>query len=123
LIGGTGDVSYAACMAYPHMKIKVFDQPSIVENSPHFRPSMDECPNQQNVTFEAGDFFEPTLPPADLYVLTHILHCWTQDKVDVLLSNAFNNLPSGTDLTYCTEIICPIYSKIPRIRTWVLRTY
>jgi hypothetical protein len=90
-------------MAYPHMKITVHDLPPVIENSSHFRPSMDECPNQQNVTFVAGDFFEPTLPPADLYVLTHILHDWPRDKVEVLLSNAFNNLPPGKIIYHYTQ--------------------
>ena len=94
-IGGTGEVAYVASMFYPNMKITVFELPIMVEKSPHFRPSMDECPNQNNVSFVVGDFFEPTLPAADLYVLTHILHDWKEDKLDLLLSNIFKSLPSG----------------------------
>ena len=77
------------------MKITVLDLPPVVDCSSHFTPTLDECPNQNNVSFVAGDFFEPTLPPADLYVLTHIIHDWSEEKIDILLANVFKNLPSG----------------------------
>ncbi|XP_031554554.1 acetylserotonin O-methyltransferase-like [Actinia tenebrosa] len=114
--GGTGNVAYAACMAYPNMKITVLDLPSVVQNAPHFRPSIHECPNQHNVTFVAGDFFEPTLPAADLYVLTHILHLFTDDKVDTLLANIFANLPSGGgvligEVLLYDDKLGPLYSQ------------
>ncbi|XP_031573604.1 acetylserotonin O-methyltransferase-like [Actinia tenebrosa] len=93
--GGTGDVAYAMCMAYPNMKITVFDLPNVVEVSSHFKPPLKECPNQENVTFVGGDFFKPSLPPSDLYVLTHILHDWGPAECDAILDNVFNHLPSG----------------------------
>ena len=44
-----------------------------------------------------GDFFNPeTLPKADLYVLSLILHDWPEEKVEVILDNVFHCLPSGT---------------------------
>lgn len=82
-------------MAYPNMKITMFDLPNVVEVSPHFKPPVNECPNQQNITFVGGDFFKPNLPPADLYVLTHILHDWGPGECDAILDNVFNSLQSG----------------------------
>lgn len=100
--GCTGDIAYAACTAYPDMNITVLDLPPVVKCSPQFAPTLEECPNQRNVTFVPGDFFEPKLPTADLYVLTHIIHDWSQEKIDVLLSNVFNNLPSG--MKHCKNL-------------------
>ena len=77
------------------MKITVLDLPQVIECSPQFAPTLQECPNQSNVSFVGGDMFEPTLPAADLYVMTHIIHDWGEDKVGVLLSNIFDSLPSG----------------------------
>ena len=88
-------MAYAACTVYPDMKITVLDLPTVVQCSSHFRPSTEECPNHQNVTFVEGDFFEGALPSADLYVLTRILHDWGEDKIDIILSKVFNSLPSG----------------------------
>ena len=96
--GGTGDVAYAASSVYPDMKITVLELPPVVRCSSHFRPCIEECPNQQNVTFVEGDFFEGPLPSADLYALTRILHDWSEEKVDVILSNIFKSLPSGNRL-------------------------
>ena len=77
------------------MKITVLDLPSVVELSPHFKPSISECPNQENVSFLAGDFFANELPSADLYVATRIVHNWDEEKTNSLLSKIFKSLPSG----------------------------
>lgn len=42
-----------------------------------------------------GDFFTDDLPPADLYILSHVLHSWEQCKIGTLLDKIFNSLPSG----------------------------
>ena len=95
IIGCTGTIGYAACMTYPKMKITVLDLPSVVEESSHFRPSTDDCPNQENVIFLSADFFTDELPVADLYVLTRTLHNWGEDKINILLAKIFKSLPPG----------------------------
>ena len=78
------------------MKITVCDLEPAVTSAHHFRPSVEACPNQANVSFAVGDFFKPeTIPKADLYVLSHVLHDWSEDKVDLILSNVYKCLPSG----------------------------
>ena len=77
------------------MKITVCDFQSVVDSAPHFKPSLEDCPNQANVSFVVGDFFQPNLPKADLYVLSRIIHDWSDDKVDIILSNIYNCLSSG----------------------------
>ena len=78
------------------MKITVCDLEPAVSLAHHFRPSVEACPNQANVSFAVGDFFKPeTIPKADLYVLSHVLHDWSEDKVDLILSNVYKCLPSG----------------------------
>ena len=93
--GGTGILAYTLCQYYPNMKITVYDIQSVVDCASHFKPSLEDCPNQDNVTFNVGDFFQPDLPKADLYVLSRIIHDWPAEKVDVMLSNIFNCIPSG----------------------------
>ena len=95
-------MSYAAVKAYPKMKSTVFELPPVVEIADHFRPSIDECPNRENVTFIAGDFFNNDLPPADLYSLVTILHDWDENRIDLLLNKVFKSLPSGK-LLPCTH--------------------
>ena len=94
--GGVGTLAYALCQYNPQMKITVCDLQPVVSLTHHFRPSVEDCPNQVNVSFMIGDFFKPkTLPKADLYVLSRILHDWPEEKVEVILDNVFNCLPSG----------------------------
>ena len=94
--GGVGTLAYALCQYNPQMKITVCDLQPVVSLTHHFRPSVKDCPNQANVSFVVGDFFKSeTLPKADLYVLSRILHDWPEEKVEVILDNVFNCLPSG----------------------------
>ena len=51
-------MSYTAVSKYPNMKSTVFDLPEVVRVADHFKPSLSECPNRDNVTFVAGDFFK-----------------------------------------------------------------
>ncbi|XP_028410665.1 acetylserotonin O-methyltransferase-like isoform X1 [Dendronephthya gigantea] len=93
--GAGGALSYAAVNAYPNMKSTVFDLPAVVSLSDHFRPSLEECPNRDNVTFVAGDFFKDELPSADLYSLVQIINDWSVEKIDFLVNKIYNSLPSG----------------------------
>ena len=77
------------------MKATVFELSQVVRVAERFKPSLTECPNRDNVTFVAGDFFKDDFPPADLYSLCSILHDWDEDKINFLLKKVFNSLPSG----------------------------
>ena len=91
-----GTLAYALCQFNPKMKITVCDLEPAVSLAHYFRPSVEACPNQANVSFAVGDFFKPeTIPKAKLYVLSHVLHDWSEDKVDLILSNVYKCLPSG----------------------------
>ncbi|CAH3184860.1 unnamed protein product [Porites lobata] len=104
--GAVGTLAYALCQFYPEMKITVCDLEPAVSLAHHFRPSVEACPNQANVSFAVGDFFKPeTIPKAELYVLSHVLHDWSEDKVDLILSNVYKCLPSGGGLLICERIL------------------
>ena len=103
--GGVGTLAYALCQYNPQMKITVSDLQPVVRLAHHFRPSVEDCPNQVNVSFMIGDFFNPeTLPKADLYVLSRILHDWPEEKVEVILDNVFSCLPSGKTENITTNV-------------------
>ena len=91
-------MAYTLCQYYPNMKITVCELQSVMDSAHHFRPPSEDCPNQGNVSYVVGDFFQSDLPKADLYVLCRILHDWTEDKVDLILSNVYKYLPSGKEL-------------------------
>ena len=93
--GGPGTMAYTFCQYYPNIKITVCEVQSVVDLAHQFHPSSEDCPNQANVSYVVGDFFQPDLPKADLYVLSRVLHDWSEEKVNLILSNVFKSLPSG----------------------------
>ena len=78
-------MAYTLCQYYPNMKVTVCDMQSVVDSAHHFQPSLEDWPNQANVSFVVGDFFQPYLPKAELYLLSCILHDCPNEKVDLIL--------------------------------------
>ncbi|XP_069563026.1 LOW QUALITY PROTEIN: probable bifunctional dTTP/UTP pyrophosphatase/methyltransferase protein [Brachyistius frenatus] len=80
--GCTGAMAHEFTTAHPGLSVIVFDLPAVVELREHFHP-----PHSDNrVSFVAGDFFKDELPKTDLYILARILHDWSDEKVNLLLS-------------------------------------
>ena len=92
-IGGPGTMAYTLCQYYPNMKITVCDLQSVVDSARHFRPSLEDCPNQGNIFYAVGNFFQGDLAKAELYILSCILHDWSDEKADLILSNVYECLP------------------------------
>ena len=80
---------------YPNMKITVCELESVVSCAHHFQPSLEDYPNQGNVSFVAGDFFQPDLPKADLYVMFRVFPDWSDEKVGLILQNVSSCLSTG----------------------------
>ncbi|XP_054830663.1 probable bifunctional dTTP/UTP pyrophosphatase/methyltransferase protein isoform X2 [Eublepharis macularius] len=81
--GCTGALAYELVEIYPEMKVTVFDLPDVVTNVSSFQPSGQ---NTTQVFFSSGDFFKDNLPEADLYILSRVLHDWSEEKIHTLLS-------------------------------------
>ncbi|XP_057715040.1 acetylserotonin O-methyltransferase 2 [Corythoichthys intestinalis] len=78
--GCTGALARHLTKAYPGSSVVVFDMPVVVEMAKkHFLRESD------TFTFHSGDFFQNELPVGDLYILTRILHDWSDDKCLTLL--------------------------------------
>ncbi|XP_077992070.1 acetylserotonin O-methyltransferase-like [Glandiceps talaboti] len=90
--GCTGALGHALSAAYPEMKVTVFDLPKVVEMAEDFTPI---DPKSPNVRYQEGDFFVDPLPASDLFILSNILHDWSEEHIDKLLSNAFTALEKG----------------------------
>ena len=55
--------------------------------------------------FYPGDFFTDPLPPADVFIMGHILHDWSLDEKITLLRKAHQALPDGGALIVYDAII------------------
>ncbi|KAF6072905.1 acetylserotonin O-methyltransferase like [Phyllostomus discolor] len=90
--GSTGALAYELARQYPGLKVTVFDLPEVIEDAVLFKP---HGPQTGQVSFVPGDFFRDTLPEADLYILSKILHNWPDDKVHQLLSRISRSCKPG----------------------------
>ncbi|NXV81330.1 ASML protein, partial [Atlantisia rogersi] len=100
--GCTGALAHELVQIYPNLKVTVFDLPEVIANTPHFQP-----PGQQvaPVTFVSGDFFKDSLPEADLYILSRVLHDWPDEKINVLLSKISSVCKQGKCALLVAEIV------------------
>uniref|UniRef100_A0A9J7ZED2 Acetylserotonin O-methyltransferase-like n=1 Tax=Cyprinus carpio carpio TaxID=630221 RepID=A0A9J7ZED2_CYPCA len=108
-IGGcTGAMAYEFTKAHPGLSVIVFDLPQVIEMRRHFQPKEAD----DRVSFVAGDFFKDDLPKADLYILARILHDWSDEKLDVLLSKLSKMCTPGCGLLV-SEILLDEERKSP----------
>ncbi|XP_002736611.1 acetylserotonin O-methyltransferase-like [Saccoglossus kowalevskii] len=91
--GGTGAVAYALAARYPNMEITVFDLPAVVACADNFPPTVD--PKSTNVVFQAGNFFKDTLPECDLFLLSNIIHNWSEERISEILTRVHERLMPG----------------------------
>uniref|UniRef100_UPI00398F7F3B probable bifunctional dTTP/UTP pyrophosphatase/methyltransferase protein n=1 Tax=Pristiophorus japonicus TaxID=55135 RepID=UPI00398F7F3B len=89
----TGVLAYEITNAYQDMTVIVFDLPQVLEK--HFQP---QSQNLGRISFRKGNFFTDDLPEAELYILLNILHYWTEDKVNLLLSRLSQACKPGCGL-------------------------
>ena len=75
-----GTMAYTLCQYYPNMKITVCEVQSVVDSAHDFHPPLKDYPNQGNISYVVGNFFQADLPRADLYILSRILHDWPIEK-------------------------------------------
>ncbi|XP_006823089.1 acetylserotonin O-methyltransferase-like [Saccoglossus kowalevskii] len=90
--GCTGALGYALTANYSKMTLTVLDLPDVIALADQFK-SID--PKSEKVTFIASDFFEDPLPQSDLFVLSNIIHDWSEDRIALLLTKAYNALDTG----------------------------
>ena len=68
-----GMVPVTLARAHPHLRGIGFDLPPV---QPVFEEFVARQGVSDRVRFQAGNFFEDTLPKADVIVMGHILHDW-----------------------------------------------
>ena len=100
--GATGHLVVAACERYPQLQGTVFDLPEAVPLAKEMI-AQSSVPGRINVL--GGDFFNDSLPPADLYALGRIIHDWSEEKARKLLKRIYEALPSGGGLLLAEKLL------------------
>lgn len=100
--GAQGGVPVQIALAHTHLTGGNFDLPTV---GPVFEKYVARHGLSDRLRFYPGDFFNDTLPSADVLVMGHILHDWNMEEKQMLLKKAFDALPSGGALIVFEALI------------------
>jgi acetylserotonin N-methyltransferase len=100
--GATGHLAIAACERHPKLRAVVFDLPQVIEGA---RIGVNSSRVPERIDLLAGDFFRDELPEADLFAMSRIVHDWSEDKIEALLTKIYRRLPAGGGLLLAEKLL------------------
>ncbi|GAA0526083.1 hypothetical protein GCM10010172_03240 [Paractinoplanes ferrugineus] len=93
--GARGNLVSGVVKAHPRLRGRVFDLPQM---QPLFIEHVGKLGLSDRVEFVPGNFFTDDLPAADTINIGHVLHDWSPEERQMLISKAYAALPSGGTL-------------------------
>jgi hypothetical protein len=99
--GGTGSLIGAALNAHPHLSGILFDLPHVAAAA---QASLAQRGLSARCRIESGSFFD-AVPPADAYMMSHIIHDWDEPKCLKILANCRKANPKARILI--VEMVVP----------------
>lgn len=102
--GGWGHLAVALLEKYPGLKASVLDVPDLI---PVAKKSfvIDDPAVASRFEYVGGDMFA-AVPPAEVYVMKHIIHDWEDDYCTTLLKNCHQNI-EGNGRVVCVDSVVP----------------
>lgn len=100
--GAAALLSIMVAKHQPHMSCISFDLPPV---GPIAKNNIDHFQLSGRVKSIDGDFFNDTLPKADIITMGNILHDWDEEKKIFLMKKAFDSLPDGGAFVALENII------------------
>jgi hypothetical protein len=82
--GATGNLLAAIVTRHPGPRGVLFDLPHVVKDAPALLKARGV---ESRVTIESGSFFETVPAGADAYLLSHVIHDWSEDKCLTILGH------------------------------------
>jgi hypothetical protein len=90
--GATGQLAMVLAGRHPQLRCITFDLPVV---APIAEKAIAAAGLSDRVAVASGDFFVGPLPPADVIVMSRILHDWDLDRKRHLIRAAYDALPDG----------------------------
>jgi len=87
-----GGLPVQIALAHPHLAGGGFDLPRV---GPIFEEYVTSFDLADRLHFYPGNFFTDALPRADVLIMGHILHDWSDDEKQMLIGKAYDALPTG----------------------------
>jgi hypothetical protein len=82
--GATGNLLAAILGRYPQARGVLYDLPHVVRDAPALLQARG-CADR--VAIESGSFFEKVPSGADAYLMSHIIHDWSEEQCLIILGN------------------------------------
>ena len=101
--GATGNLLSAILAKYPRARGVLYDLPHVVRDAPALLRARG-CADR--VTIESGSFFENVPTGGDAYLLSHIIHDWSEDQCLTILGNCRRAMKPGSRLLL-VEMVLP----------------
>lgn len=102
--GGFGHLILALLKKYPDLRGMVLEVPDLVPLAKE-RLSGEAADVCSRIEFVGGDMFEK-VPPAEAYIMKHIIHDWDDDRCVRLLKNCRAGMV-GTGRVICVDVVLP----------------
>ena len=97
-----GDLAVQVALSNPHLRGIGFD---LAEVAPVFEEYVEQHGLGERLSFQAGNFFDDSMPKADVITMGHILHDWNLDEKKMLLRKAHEAIgPGGAVVVYDSVI-------------------
>jgi hypothetical protein len=102
--GATGNLLTTILASYPGSRGILFELPHVVRDAP---PLIQARGLTDRVAIEAGNFFESVPSGGDAYLLSHIIHDWSEEQCLAILGNCRRAMNPGGRLLII-EMVLPI---------------
>ena len=103
-----GDLAVQIALANPHLQGIGFDLPEV---APIFEEYAATVGVAERLKFQPGNFFNQSIPQADVVLMGHILHDWDLPTKKMLIKKAYEALPAKGALVVYEAIIDDDRSK------------
>jgi hypothetical protein len=101
--GGFGHLAVALLEKYPLMQAAVVDVPDLIPVARERFPVHPAIASR--LEYVGGDMFE-SVPPAEVYIMKHIIHDWEDKKCIQLLQNCHRSM-QGNGRVICVDSVLP----------------
>ena len=101
--GGTGNLLMTVLAANPALRGVVYDQPYVAD---HARAAIEKRGLASRCEFVAGNFFESIPSGGDAYLMSHIIHDWTESQALTILGNCHRAM-AGRGRLLLVEMVVP----------------
>lgn len=102
--GGFGHLAVALLEKYPTLQAAVVDVPDLIRLAKERFPVQNQAVANR-LEYVGGDMFD-SVPPANVYIMKHIIHDWEDEKCIQLLKNCHRSM-RGDGRLICVDSVLP----------------